>query len=231
MRFSPFLLCVLVFVGCQNEQSEQSVVDLPPNQLAIVQPDNLQGFRWMNEPDSFFVHNEELTILAVKGTDFFNNPENNELTSSAPYLFQHVSGDFVATLRTQPDLIAQWNAGALLMHMNSLNWIKLAYENSDATGPSIVSVVTRGVSDDANGAILNDQQSVWLRLIRKGSLFAMHWSSDGKHFKMARLSAMPKIQGVKIGIEAQCPVGELARHRFSHFSLERRTVSDLRKGE
>jgi regulation of enolase protein 1 (concanavalin A-like superfamily) len=145
-------------------------------------------------------------------------------------LFKNVSGDFVATTLAKPDFSDMWNASALMVHIDSINWIKFAFENSDATGKSIVSVVTKGISDDSNGVILNDQNSIWLRIIRKADIYALHWSKDGKDFKMARLSTLPKSDSVKIGMEAQCPIGKPAMHEFLFFSIEERTVENLRTG-
>ena len=59
----------------------------------------------------------------------------------------------------------------------------------------------------------------------------MLWSLDGAEYKMARLAKMPSADTVKIGVEAQSPVGESAAHDILHFEVEERTVADLRKGE
>ena len=59
----------------------------------------------------------------------------------------------------------------------------------------------------------------------------MLWSIDGNDFKMARLSTLPDVDSVKIGIEAQCPVGEAATHEIIYFEITKTTVNDLRKGE
>ncbi|MBW1916293.1 MAG: DUF1349 domain-containing protein, partial [Deltaproteobacteria bacterium] len=117
------------------------------------------------------------------------------------------------------------------VHIDSTNWIKLAFENSDATGKSIVSVVTKQVSDDANGPVLSTEDSIWLRIIRKGNTYALHWSKNGKVYKMARISSLPVSQAVKIGMEAQCPSGNGAKHEFLYFSIEQKTVNNLRTGK
>ncbi|MEO0338692.1 MAG: DUF1349 domain-containing protein [Bacteroidota bacterium] len=207
-----------------SEKRETSETMSKPQSISF------EDLQWMNEPEVVALEGSKISITADKGTDFFNNPENGDISASAPFLYQIVEGDFVATVQTTPDFSAMWNAGVLMVHIDSLNWIKFAFENSDATGKSIVSVVTRGVSDDANGAILSDVNTAWLRMIKKDDLYALHWSSNGKDFKMARLSKMPAAKSVKIGIEAQCPVGETATHVFSDFSIEKRSVEDLRKG-
>jgi len=215
----------------ENDPPEMNIViDQKNNLLATLSDQDLKGFQWMNPPERFQFSNNTLKVSAGKTTDFFNNPENGDGTATAPLLYREVTGDFVATALVKPAFSAIWNAAALMIHADSTHWIKLAFENSDATGPSIVTVVTNGVSDDANGVILNDQEAVWLRLIRKGNIFALHWSADGKNFKMARLSLLPPAETVKVGMEAQCPVGEGATHAFLYFSLENKTVEDLRKG-
>ena len=199
--------------------------------LANITIGNLGDFKWLNEPKSFQIENGTLKVVAKKETDFFNNPEDMEKVSTAPLLFKEINGDFVAKALVRPDFTSLWNAVALMVHIDNDNWIKFAFENSDATGKSIVSVVTKNVSDDANGVILNDQDQIWLKLVRKGNIFSMLWSINGRDFKMARLSAMPKIDSVKIGIEFQSPVGESAAHRIEYFKIEKITVQDLRKGE
>lgn len=201
------------------------------NLIDHLKNENLKGFSWLNKPESYALTEGKLSILAPSESDFFNNPEDGKVTGTAPFLYTEVEGDFVAIAKVQPDFSAMWNAAALMVYWDSQYWIKFAFENSDATGPGIVSVVTREVSDDANGVILDASNAIWLKLVRKGNLYSMLWSGDGKIYKMARLAAMPEKKIIKVGIEAQCPVGSDATHQFSHFSLEDKTVSDVRKGE
>jgi len=228
------LLMALLMVGCQ-QPSEKSTVVATESQIeqTSFEPKmaGISSYEWMNEPSSYSVEGKILNVRAEKGTDFFNNPENSSVTGTAPMLFKEMTGDFVATAVVRPDFSAQWNAVSLMMYMDENYWIKFAFENSDATGKSIVTVVTREVSDDANGVVLNDKDMVWLRMIRKGNIYSMLWSEDGEDYKMARLAAMPIAESVKIGVEAQCPVGEGATHEILQFEIKEKTVADLRKGE
>ena len=201
------------------------------NLLATLQKNNLKDFKWTNEPDEYSISNNSLSITAGAKSDFFNDPISNSINANAPFLYKEVSGDFVATALLKPDFNGMWNAMSLMVHINERNWIKFAFENSDATGKSVVTVVTRNVSDDANGVILNEIDMVWFKLARRMDNYSLHWSVDGKEYKMARLSAMPHSDTVKIGIEAQCPVGEHANHKVLYFSVEERSVENLRKLE
>ncbi|WKK66255.1 DUF1349 domain-containing protein [Lutimonas zeaxanthinifaciens] len=227
--FACFTFLSLVF--CFHAMAQNNPDELKGNILLSLDKKDHSHLNWMNKPEKFSVTNGQLKIEALKGTDFFNDPESGESTSSAPFLFKELEGDFVAVLKLRPDFSSQWNAGAIFMMIDESNWIKFAFENSDATGKSIVSVVTRDVSDDANGVILNDHDELWLKMIRKGNIYAMHWSLDGTEYKMCRLAAMNGADKVKIGLEAQCPVGKKALHDFLYFGIESKTVKDLRKGE
>lgn len=228
----------IVLAGCTEKKApaagagnQKPALKEGANLLAEINGQDLNGFRWMNAPERLQASGSSIQATVGEGTDFFNSPEDNTIAATASLLYREATGDFVATALVQPDFSSVWNAAALMAHIDSLNWIKFAFENSDATGPGIVSVVTRGVSDDANGPILEGRASIWLRIIRKGNLYALHWSENGRDFKMARLSVLPESDTVKIGMEAQSPVGKTATHTFLYFSLEERTVEDMRKGE
>ena len=228
---------VLVISSCNQNDKKQKTKEtpdkslLPDNLLIDMNESDLKGFQWENTPAEFTIDNGSLMVRVGKGTDYFISPEDGKATSTAPVLYRHMAGDFVAIAKVQPDLSELWSAGAIMVLVNETNWIKFGFENSDATGPSIVSVTTRELSDDANGAILNGIDEVWLKLARKGHNYGMYWSLDGENYQMARLSAMPAIDSVKVGIEAQSPVGEEAVHKFEYFSVKAETVNDIRAGE
>lgn len=229
MNRSVLLVCLigLCCLGCDRTKVKVETRAQPEVSSQMTE-DGLTKLSWLNPPKNYQVNDGVLEIEVAKGTDFFNNPEDSTIVGTAPFLYQQASGDFVATAVVQPDFSSQWNAVALLLYLDPENWIKFAFESSDATGPSIVSVVTKGTSDDANGAVLDEHQTIWLTIARKGNNYAMHWSADGQNYSMARLTAMPVSPVVKIGIEAQSPVGEKALHKIHDFTIESKTVKDLR---
>ncbi|WP_435623587.1 DUF1349 domain-containing protein [Flagellimonas sp.] len=232
--FVAVLLAALTCCTEKEKQEKSSVTQkgfTQNNKLTTISKENLSDFQWLNKPLSFEVEDGVLKVVAEKGTDFFNNPEDKSKTLSAPLLFQAIEGDFIAKARVQPDFTSLWNAVALMVHIDNDNWIKFAFENSDATGRSIVSVVTKNLSDDANGVVLKDEDSIWLKIVRKDNIYSMLWSKNGKDFKMARLTTMKSADSVKIGIEFQSPVGDSAKHQVDYFEIEKTTVQDLRKGE
>lgn len=227
--FNYMIVSILVLHSQSPEQ--KSTEYKGQNILSEITKDKLGDLQWENEPAEYTIEKAELIVKAPKDSDFFINPEDLSVAASAPVLYKEISGDFVATTWVSPDMTSVWNAAGLLLMIDSDHWIKLVFENSDATGPGIVTVTTRGVSDDANGVRLNNRAKIGLKMVRKGNNYAMYWAEEGKGYKMARLSAMPASDAVKIGLEAQCPAGEEAIHKFHYFSIESKTVKDLRKGE
>ncbi len=236
IRTFLFFFVTLSFLSCkedpQNLQPEipENKVDLSQNIFIKISRDSLEGFKWLNAPESYKIDKDYLLVTATENSDFFINPVDLSSSDSAPFFYREVSGDFVAITKVSPDLSSKWNAATFMVIIDPDNWIKFGFENSDATGPSIVSVVTRGTSDDANGVILKNTASVWLKLIRRDNNYAMHWSMDGIKYHMARLAAMPAADSVKLGLEAQCPIGEKAVHKFEYLGIKSETVEDLRTG-
>lgn len=235
-----FLICNLMIAiafNCSIKQEKElpavydtSDLNQENNLLSGINENDLQGFEWMNKPGSYKFLNNSIQISPPADSDFFNDPGSSKVTGTAPMLYKLVKGDFVATALVRPSFKDIWNACALMVYQESTYWGKLCFENSDATGPSVVTVVTKETSDDSNGPIIHDQKSIWLRIARKGDLYAMYWSLNGLDYKMARLFSMPPCDSIKIGMVAQCPAGASVIHEFNYFSIEKKSLKDLRKG-
>jgi len=94
----------------------------------------------------------------------------------------------------------------------------------------VVSVVTRGVSDDCNSTVV-DAPEVWLRISRVGRAFAFHSSADGRVWELVRHFALEPADELSVGFEAQSPLGAGCAATFSEISFAARSLGDLRNGE
>jgi len=227
------LLCFFFCESCITDLVEPpDEALLPDNQVMDMFYTGLDAdstdFLMVNEPISGSYVHQYLEMEVGKGTDFFADPQDSTSIATAPFIYEEVTGDFVAKAYVRPDFGGTWNAVSLMAFQDRDHWIKFAFEESDATGPSVVTVVTRGVSDDANGAFFRESRALWLKLVRKGNVYAMHWSPDDQHYYMARLAAMPAADTVRVGVSFQCPVDSTANHDLIYYHLEQRTVADLR---
>ena len=195
---------------------------------------NMTGWKWLNE-SQIINEGNEVVIYAPGHTDWFNNPvpEDGKLSApvaNAPFFYTEVTGDFVFRAKVRPNFRSVYDACALMVIQDETLWTKAAFEKSDFGTTAAVCVVTNGISDDANGCNIQ-QEEVWLQIVRVGDVFCTHYSLDGENFDMVRLFPLPVEKTVKVGIEAQSPAGEGGLRFYSDISLENRTVANLRAGK
>lgn len=127
------------------------------------------------------------------------------------------------------DFESTFDAGVLLLWLDDRRWGKLCFEYSPDE-PMIVSVVTRGVSDDAN-AFAVDGMTVWLRVARIDQTFAYHASLDGTTWRMIRFFTFDHVAThATIGFEAQSPTGDGCVVTFDDIRFSRERLGELWDG-
>ncbi|WP_246595763.1 DUF1349 domain-containing protein [Actinoplanes auranticolor] len=139
-------------------------------------------------------------------------------------------GDFQLSARVSVDFRAQYDAGVLLLWADETHWGKFCFEFSPSSAPMIVSVVTRGVSDDAN-AFTVEGHVVWLRVSRIDRVYAYHASVDGTTWQLIRVFHLgDDMTGHRVGFEAQSPTGDGCTVAFDRISFTPRRLAELRDG-
>jgi len=166
-------------------------------------------------------------ITAGPRTDFFVDPRTGEVKANGEASLEPVDGDFVLSARVEVEFAATFDAGALLVWGDERRWAKLAFELSPQVERMVVSVVTRGRSDDCNSTVV-DGESVWLRVARIGEAYAFHASTDGRWWNLVRYFHLEG--ATEAGFEAQSPTGEGCTATFTDVRLEQRTLLDIRDG-
>lgn len=177
-----------------------------------------------------------LVGTGAPGTDIFIDPggsaafDAESMLNAATLLGVPPEGDFQFSARVTVSFAATFDAGVLLLWIDERHWGKLCFEFSPAREPMIVSVVTRGVSDDANAFVV-DGRSVWLRLSRIDHAYAYHASTDGARWRMIRYFRVTESSaGEKVGFEAQSPAGDGSTVTFDEVRFVAERLSDLRNG-
>lgn len=195
---------------------------------------NFSGFKWINPSAAVFKWNE-LAIHAPAGSDFFcvggTDTEGNtpDPVLSAPFFYTEVAGDFVMRVRTHLEFKDTYDSSTIMVMKDFNVWAKACFEKTDFDTHAVVSVVTNGTSDDANGCNI-DAGHIWLQVCRVGSTFAFHYSTDNINYYMMRYFSLPAGPVLKAGLVAQAPRGAGGPRYFSNFSLEKKTVADIRAG-
>jgi regulation of enolase protein 1 (concanavalin A-like superfamily) len=180
---------------------------------------------WRAGPD------DEVTVTAGRDTDLFLDPASPYEKLNAPRLLGSAAdGDYQFSARVTVDFRATYDAGALLVWADERHWAKLCFEYSPDREPMVVSVVTRGLSDDANAFVV-DGHTTWLRVSRRGRSYAFHASLDGGRWQLIRsFSIGDELVRARIGLEAQSPTGTGLAVRFDKFRFLAATLAELRDG-
>lgn len=182
---------------------------------------------WEVEPASW-EHDGGLTIVAPPRTDLFRDPAGSEPQAGAPRLLGAVEGAFQFSARVRCTFASTFDAGALLLWSDEARWVKLALEVSPDGEPGVVSVVTDGLSDDAN-AFAVEGDAVFLRVSRLGPSCALHARHEGEPWRFVRHFVLPA-GAVRAGFLAQSPTGEGATARFEEIGFVAERLGDLRSG-
>jgi len=187
-----------------------------------------QNFKWLNQTD-VIINENSLIMRAAPKTDFFIDPKDGRRVLSGAYFYQEVNRDFILNTKVTPTFESTYDACALLVMSDETCWAKLCFEFTDIGTYSVVSVVTDGLSDDANGVDVQGE-SVYLQIVKQGDLFAMHYSLDGKAYKMVRYFSLPMQAQFKVGFVAQSPTGNGGNCAYDDIKFGYHEVKNMRSG-
>jgi regulation of enolase protein 1 (concanavalin A-like superfamily) len=96
-----------------------------------------------------------------------------------------MASDFTLAARVEMMFRSTFGAGALVVCQDDGSGAKLAFESAPQGHRTIVSVVTRGESDDCNSVVV-DSEALWLRMARLGRAHAFHVALDGRDWRVVR---------------------------------------------
>jgi regulation of enolase protein 1 (concanavalin A-like superfamily) len=185
--------------------------------------------RWELEPAAWRGDDRQLTIEAGPRTDLFRDPQGARPQLGAPRLIgDPPAGEWQLSARVAAHLRSTFDAGALILWAGEREWAKLAFERSPQGAGMVVSVVTRGLSDDCNSTMVGGDH-VWLRVARVGAAFAFHASGDGERWDFVRHFALDADPAV--GCLAQSPTGAGCAATFTAIRFGTTRLRDLRSGE
>jgi len=188
---------------------------------------------WKNQPLKSTSDAElpQISITTGPQTDWFIHPAGEQVKANAPIaLFMPPDSTFQLQAKVTVDFADTYDAGTLFIFVHDTLWAKLCFEYSPQGQPMVVSVVTRGVSDDCNSVTIEDR-SVYLRLYREGRVFAFHYSRDGRYWHFVRHFSLGDLEQVGLGFSAQSPLGEGCEVIFSEIRYTLSPLLDLRSGE
>lgn len=181
---------------------------------------HLQGLptqsQWQNEKPGWSASNHSLTLLAGPKTDWFEWPGGGYAADSAPRLLFKTDDDF--SFITKVDVAAHktYDAGCLAIYGSARRWAKLCLERQDEGGLAVISVVTRGLSDDVTSFAVNGT-STYLKAAKDHNVLFFYASQDGKAWEIVRKFTLDSADVLWVGFSAQSPDGKGATAHFDDF--------------
>ena len=194
----------------------------------------LPGFsvtaRWLGPVPSWTpLGAQGVEVIAPARSDRFHDPAEDTRQADSPLWAAEAEAPSSLVARVTVDFVDTFDAGVLMAYQSRDAWAKLCFERDPAGRPMVVSVVTRGRSDDAN-AFLVDGSTVWLRVSLLPRAYAFHASTNGQHWEFVRYFRLGARGRPRLGLSAQAPVGAGCVVRFEHVRLGLGAVDDLRGG-
>ena len=185
---------------------------------------------WLNPPESWkLAPDGQLTIASPGKVDWFIDPQGAVNVSNAPLLLFPTSGPCMLSAQVEVNHVATYDAGVQMVYESPLAWAKFCLELSPQGRATIVSVVTKGVSDDCNAFAVAGP--VYMRVSRLEQAYAFHVSQEGSHWDLIRYFRLEDHPGAQLGFEAQSPTGNGCIATFRNIRFEPRLLTELRSGE
>lgn len=186
------------------------------------------GARWFGTPVAWSqVAEGAVAITAPAKSDRFHDPSGTARQADSPAWLTEVEPPATLVARVQVGFVDTFDAGVLMVYQAADAWAKLCFEQAPDGRPMVVSVVTRGRSDDANAFVVDDD-AVWLRVSLLGAAYAFHASSDGRDWDLVRYFGLGGRGRPRVGLSAQAPVGSGCVATFSDVRLSAGVVGDIR---
>ncbi len=197
---------------------------------AINIPNLPHSLHWLNQPESWDLSaDNKLTITAPAISDWFIDPQGAVSVSNAPVLLFPTSGPCMLSAQVSVSHVATYDAGVLMVYENPLAWAKLCLELSPQGLPMVVSVVTKGVSDDCNAFTV--EGPMYFRVSRLEQAYAFHVSQDGIEWNLIRYFKLEGTKNAQMGFLTQSPTGNGCTASFGDIHFESRLLADIRSGE
>ena len=185
---------------------------------------------WLAQPASWHADGSTLSIEAGGQTDWFVDPFDGRVDNTAPILFFVPGPDYVLNGKVNVSFRSKWDAGALMVWADDHHWAKLSFELSPEKQPTMVTVVTRGLSDDCNSIPLSGND-VYLQIARTGNTYVFYSSTNGRDWKILRTFSLDSDLQQMVGFEAQSPAGSGANVTFSEIHYSPAKIKNIYTGQ
>lgn len=188
------------------------------------------GLIWENKPKHFDSNKNSFTIVAGYHTDMFRDPNVTYNTDNAPKLMFKADANFVLSCSIEHSFSNKWDGGAIVIKQDSLNWVKFCFEKDYTGARRVVSVVTKGISDDCNSVEIKGNK-VFYKLAKADNVITLYYSLNGTNWYLIRHLQFDANDNLQVGFLAQSPTGNSCSVKFANISYKNKKIKDPYLGE
>lgn len=171
-----------------------------------------------------------LHITPHSSTNLFRAPGGSFIRVNAPMVVATADKEFTLVARINAPLVERYDVGALVLYADEEHWAKLCFENSANKEATVVSVVTRERSDDANSETIASP-FVDLAIARRGNEFAFFFSRDGHQWRLVRHFEQNFDDTLRVGLAAHSETNPHLVVSFSAIGYRAAAPRNLRQLE
>ena len=203
---------------------------------AIMTQDSIQingipkWLKWEIKPRKYIQDNKSITLFSGEKTDMFRDPNVTYNTDNAPKLLFKADSNFVFSAAIEHAFISKWDGGAIVLKADSLNWVKCCFEKDYTGARRIVTVVTKGISDDCNSVKLT-KNKVYFKIAKAANVITIYYSETGSKWYLVRHFTFDSTKNLQVGLLAQSPTGKDCQVKFSNLKYQVKKIKDPYAGE
>lgn len=178
----------------------------------------ITGWRWLNEPASWDLTGDTLTVTTDPDTDFWRTTHYGFVRDTGHVYGTEIAGDFTLTATFAGAYRDQYDQAGIALRIDRTHWIKSGIELVDGQ-QRISAVVTREFSD-WSVAPLGTPRSVAVGATRAGDAVTIRYGLDGADpTTLLRIAYLPPEVPVLAGLMAASPDGQGFRTTFTNVEL------------
>jgi uncharacterized protein len=167
----------------------------------------ITGWRWFNEPTTWALAGETLTVITDPDTDLWRTTHYGFVRDTGHVFGTDVSGDFVLTATFAGGYRDQYDQAGIALRADEANWIKSGIELVNGR-QQVSAVVTREFSD-WSVAPVPDPQQVTIEVTREGDAVTIRYGLDSADpTTLLRVAYLPPEVPVLAGVMAASPDGQ-----------------------
>ena len=196
--------------------------------VQAVQAQTLERMQWFNEPESWSIKNNKLTMQVTPQSDYWRISHYGFTVDDAPFLYTTRGGEFEVKVKISGDYKVRFDQAGLMLRADKENHIKAGIEFVDGKY-NISCVVTHHTSDWSVITLDKSIDFIWIKAVRRLDAVEIFYSFDDVNYTMMRNCHLADNTPVMVGLMAACPDGKGFEARFESFKITH--LPDLRRLE